>query len=509
MKKIMKKLACASLTAALVVTSLAVAPDTQAAPKVKKIVMNAKSVKLTVGEKYKLKVKKVKPAKASKKVTYKTTKKAVATVTKKGVIKAKAVGTAKIKVTSKVNKKVKATVKVTVTTQPVVSPSVQPTETVQNTQSPVITETPAATAEPSATDTPKPTRTPRPTSVPTTPTPEPTQPPMKEPGAPYELPFVLDGENPNIVPQEDATVEANADGSVTVKVNAQYSGMAFNVPTEMLENNYDTITVYYKNPVNISTGFGCGLWQDPANKDTETVAAWAGVFAAADEGGNILQEGEYTATLGEGNTTTWYINKALFFFNDADSLSTNGPAEVTITKVVFSNSKYTGGEPTTTEEPSNDLDVVMSEDTAVNASWWVSKDNNTYSEDGSVVANIAAGRGVVFFLDKDKAAVNPQDYEKMVVTVSSSQDDTPIRLGVVTNAECNPEGEGNSVIKDGQYNAETANSEAVFEFDLSEISTDMYGVVLALPGTWGWWGTITDDAYSADITIKSIKLIAK
>ena len=40
MKKIMKKLACAALTAALVITSLAVAPDTQAAPKTKKIVMN-------------------------------------------------------------------------------------------------------------------------------------------------------------------------------------------------------------------------------------------------------------------------------------------------------------------------------------------------------------------------------------------------------------------------------------------------------------------------------------
>lgn len=346
MKKIMKKLACAALTAALVITSLAVAPDTQAAPKTKKIVMNKKSVKLAVGEKYKLKVKKVKPAKASKKVTYKTTKKSVATVTKKGVIKAKAVGTAKIKVTSKVNKKAKATVKVTVTTPSVVSPSAQPTTPVQN-----ITPNPTATAPvdtatdvPAATDTPKPTRTPRPTAVPTTPTPEPTPPTLKDPGAPYELPFVLDGDTPNIVPQGDATVEANGDGSVKVTVNTQYSGMAFNVPTEMLENNYDTMTVYYKDPVNISTGFGCGLWQDPNNKDTETVAAWGGVFSAADEEGNILQEGEYTAALGEGNTTTWYINKALFFFNDADSLSTNGPAQVTITKVVFSNSKYTGGD---------------------------------------------------------------------------------------------------------------------------------------------------------------------
>ena len=45
MKKIMKKLACAALTAALVITSLAVAPDTQAAPKTKKIVMNKKERK--------------------------------------------------------------------------------------------------------------------------------------------------------------------------------------------------------------------------------------------------------------------------------------------------------------------------------------------------------------------------------------------------------------------------------------------------------------------------------
>lgn len=85
-----------------------------AAPKPKSITLNAKSKTLYTGKSYTLKVKSVKPAKASKSVSFKSSKKTVATVTSKGVIKAKKAGTATITVTSKVNKKVKATCKITV-----------------------------------------------------------------------------------------------------------------------------------------------------------------------------------------------------------------------------------------------------------------------------------------------------------------------------------------------------------------------------------------------------------
>lgn len=66
---------------------------------------NVKSTKLKVT---------VKPAKASKKVTYKSSKKKVATVSKSGKVTAKKVGKTTITVTSKSNKKVKKKIKITV-----------------------------------------------------------------------------------------------------------------------------------------------------------------------------------------------------------------------------------------------------------------------------------------------------------------------------------------------------------------------------------------------------------
>lgn len=80
-----------------------------------KLVMNKKNIKMTEGSIYKLKVKKVTPKKAGKKVKYKTNNKKVAAVSKKGKIKAKKAGKAVITVTLKSNKKIKAKVKVTVT----------------------------------------------------------------------------------------------------------------------------------------------------------------------------------------------------------------------------------------------------------------------------------------------------------------------------------------------------------------------------------------------------------
>ena len=116
MKQSRKGIVCMVMAGALVFSSvLGVNVNSQAAPKTKKIVLNKKKVTLEVGQTFKVKVKKVKPKKASKKVTFKSSKKAVATVSKKGVITAKSAGKATITVTSKKNKKAKAKVKVTVT----------------------------------------------------------------------------------------------------------------------------------------------------------------------------------------------------------------------------------------------------------------------------------------------------------------------------------------------------------------------------------------------------------
>lgn len=94
--------------------TLTVPSSVQAAPKVKKITLNATSRTLYVGKTTTLKVKSVTPKKASKKVTFKSSNKKVATVNSKGVIKAVKPGKATITVTSKSNKKVKATCKITV-----------------------------------------------------------------------------------------------------------------------------------------------------------------------------------------------------------------------------------------------------------------------------------------------------------------------------------------------------------------------------------------------------------
>lgn len=63
---------------------------------------------------YQIKVKTVKPKKASKAVSYKTSNSKIASVSAKGIVKGKKEGTVKITVQSKANKKLKKTVKITV-----------------------------------------------------------------------------------------------------------------------------------------------------------------------------------------------------------------------------------------------------------------------------------------------------------------------------------------------------------------------------------------------------------
>ncbi len=247
------------------------------------------------------------------------------------------------------------------------------------------------------------------------------------------------------------------------------------------------------------------------------------IYPSCGNGTRMVKEADIIKITEKGNfdqTLTYIIYDDENTGNNATTLCVKGPTydknlkDVTISSVEVT---YKGGNPAPTQAPeatdepgtTEDLDVVMSEDTAVNASWWISKEANTYGKDGSVTANVAAGKGIVFYFNGDKTAVDPSKYSEMVVTLSSSQSNTPIRLGVVTNAECNPDGEGNSVIKDGIYNAGDADSEAVFEFDMSQVTDDIYGVVVALPGTWGHWGAEITEDYSADITVKSVKLIAK
>lgn len=161
MRKSLKKSFAVVMAAAMLVGSVSVAPAAEAAPKAKKIVLNAKTKKLTVGSKFTLKVKKITPSKAKKNVTWKTSRKSVASVSSKGVVKALKTGTANITATAKSNKKVKAVCKVTV-----IKADVAPTASATPTAAPTATATAAAPTA-TATATAAPTNTPRPTAKPT------------------------------------------------------------------------------------------------------------------------------------------------------------------------------------------------------------------------------------------------------------------------------------------------------------------------------------------------------
>ena len=364
MRSIMKKAACFALAGALVLTGTGFnTTSADAAAKPKKIVMKKKSITVSVGGKYTLKVKKVSPSKASKAVTYKSKNKKIAKVTKKGVVKGVKEGKTKITVTAKKNKKVKTTVKVKVTPAvdvktsaapsiaPSVAPSAAPNKSATPTQAVKPTDQPQQT-EAAATGTPKPktTRSPRPKA---TPSPEPTAPPMGAPAAPYKLTLSDD----TVIDQAGGSHVINADGSATISVTQQYGGVSFVVPADLKDNNFDTVTVTYKDATNVGGGFGCSLWRPEGDQGKEDVVNWGGVFADA-------AEGEFRATIaGKSETNSYYVNKILFFNNDANVLSAETPASVTITSVVFSNSKYEAPMPTETPtvEPSEAPTVEPSE----------------------------------------------------------------------------------------------------------------------------------------------------
>ena len=115
MKNFMKKAAAAMIAMLAVVAVFGTSVPAQAASKTPKS-LSVKVTTKTVDIKGKstISVKSVKPANASKAVTYKSSNKKIATVSSKGVVTGKKAGKVNITVTSKKNKKVKKVVKITV-----------------------------------------------------------------------------------------------------------------------------------------------------------------------------------------------------------------------------------------------------------------------------------------------------------------------------------------------------------------------------------------------------------
>ena len=90
------------LSALLLLNSLeGIQAEAKTAVSPKKLVLSSKNKTLYVGQKSSIKVKKVTPSKASKKVTYHSSNKKVVFVSKKGVLKAKKAGKATITVVSR------------------------------------------------------------------------------------------------------------------------------------------------------------------------------------------------------------------------------------------------------------------------------------------------------------------------------------------------------------------------------------------------------------------------
>lgn len=106
------------LTLCLTVVLVLVTPQPQpvqaAGSKPVSMTLNMSQKTIDLNSIYQIKVKTVKPKKASKAVLYKTSNSKIASVSAKGIVKGKKEGTVKITVQSKANKKLKKTVKITV-----------------------------------------------------------------------------------------------------------------------------------------------------------------------------------------------------------------------------------------------------------------------------------------------------------------------------------------------------------------------------------------------------------
>ncbi|MDE6635319.1 MAG: hypothetical protein K2K09_01780, partial [Lachnospiraceae bacterium] len=275
---------------------------------------------------------------------------------------------------------------------------------------------------------PKPTPTPKPaTPAPPTPTPRPT--PTPEPTSPpemldhYSAPYTLVFGSDTVKTQGSSSYTLNDDGTVTIQVSGQYSGIAFVLPKDLEENNFDTVTVTYKDARDVGDGYGCGLWRTGEDKDSEDVVAWNKIFKEA-------SSGEYKASIaGRDSTNAWYVNKCLFFNNTNNDALSAAPATVTITSVVFSHSKY--GEsvetpkPTATPKPFEDIVINPSD---FGNSDFVITDKGNSSEDVSVdsssdgysTVTIPAFAGII--IKNPSKNVNKYKYVQITYSCDNSVD---------------------------------------------------------------------------------------
>ncbi len=424
-KSIMRKAAWAMAGALMFTSVLGSSIVSQAAPKTKKIVMNKKKVTLKVGKTFKLKVKKVNPAKSSKAVTYKSNKTKIATVSKKGVIKAKKVGKAKITVVSKKNKKAKATVSVVVkkadakpkvpavTAVPAVSAtpgvSAAPGTTPSVTQAPGTSATPESSSKPGASATPPRTQTPKPPKT-ATPSPTPKYEEPEETAPPTNFVDLTSDDSYHNESPEGATVVKNEDGSLTVTFTQQWAALNFYLPdnAQIYYSAYKSVALTY-------TSRGGNLGH--ALYDVDTIVG--GSQAGDGEVGKHPDWGQKVVETAEESTLIFPVTsecaggciRGLQIFNP-NATTADNPIEITIKAIVFSvkeNPSLDDLKPPVKPEPNDnvtiesaptemavsetsDITVAVKEGTIESVKWEVEGDAVTIAKDDEIKTVLTAAK---------------------------------------------------------------------------------------------------------------------
>ena len=276
------------------------------------------------------------------------------------------------------------------------------------------TPSPAVTAEPSGTTEPAVTQAPAATATPVA---------AQEYSAPYSLEF---SDETVKASQSGSAYTLNNDGSVTISVSARYQGISFLLPDSLAERNYDTVTITYKDVVNIGSGYGCGLWGDKNDNKTEDVVAWDGTFADKDSAGELITSGTRQFTIaGNANSKAKNVKKCLLFHNDAEHDKTPS-AQVTITAVVFSHSKYDSSlptaspRPTATPEPSATPRPTAEPSITANPSSDGGFETENYVYASDYTLGYQWGKGIVAYQDGKQKSL-----EDAGVTIYSRQSDRP------------------------------------------------------------------------------------
>lgn len=210
----------------------------------------------------------------------------------------------------------------------------------------------------------------------------------KKPVEPYELIFGAD----TVFCDETYSI---SDNKVHVSIDAKYGGIIFSVPESKKDETFDTVTIYYENATNVGDGFGASVYSNIG----ESVKHWSGLCKD--------NKGSLTFKLDTG-----YLEKLekVKLFNNTGTLSKESTADITITSVVFSDSRWI-----------NPADVVESYELQLTSDYVVgnNKVNLTFNADNTfTIETLESGGEFGFKLPRKVYQAN--DFKHIVITYKGS-----------------------------------------------------------------------------------------